>query len=99
MHRIAYCLLFALPAFADMNINVPFLQQAPTIDGDLSEWKDYAHNDGVWDMRRIAATSFYTLDGGAYGGHFMIYGNGDDDNTWGRMILTGPSEPIGRKSK
>ena len=45
-----------------MNINVPFLQQAPTIDGDLSEWKDYAHNDGVWDMRRIAATSFYTRD-------------------------------------
>ena len=38
-------------------------------------------------------------DGGAYGGHFMIYGNGDDDNTWGRMILTEPSEPIGRKSK
>ena len=29
------------------------------------------------------------------GGHFMIYGNGDD-NTWGRMILVGPHEPIGR---
>ena len=280
MHRITLCLLIAFPTFADMNLNVPFLQQTPTIDGDLSEWKDYAHNDGVWDMRRIAATSFYTLDrgarnrltmhgqeghlsddlsaryyiawddenfyfgaevrdnfndvedpvvreefdgpvlydsrwyfkdaicwfmegprdaanelfgqgdnafcftaspeqvaknawwrhgapkqnyieepipaesvdwsvrmnpwgrstgdfilearvamaatfaqsdprwrppqvgdeygleivhtdpdGGAYGGHFMIYGNGDDDNTWGRMILTGPSEPIGRKSK
>ena len=25
----------------------------------------------------------------------MIYGNGDDDNTWGRMILVGPREPIG----
>ena len=65
MHCITLCLLFALPTFADMNINVPFLQQAPTIDGDLSEWKDYGHNDGVWDMRRIAATSFYTLDRGA----------------------------------
>ena len=35
-------------------------------------------------------------DGGDYGGHFMIYGNGDDDITWGRMILVGPREPIGR---
>ena len=65
MHRITLCLLVAFPTFADMNLNVPFLQRTPTIDGDLSEWKDYAHNDGVWDMRRIAATSFYTLDRGA----------------------------------
>ena len=35
-------------------------------------------------------------DGGTYGGHFMIYGNGDDDITWGRMILVGPREAIGR---
>ena len=33
------------------------------------------------------------------GGHFMIYGNGDDDNTWGRMILVGSHEPIGRLAK
>ncbi|MCY3665307.1 MAG: hypothetical protein OXH81_06595 [Gemmatimonadetes bacterium] len=38
-------------------------------------------------------------DGGAYGGHFMIYGNGDDDNTWGRMILVDPHEPIGQLAK
>ena len=24
-------------------------------------------------------------DGGDYGGHFLIYGRGDDDSTWGRM--------------
>ena len=35
-------------------------------------------------------------DGGTYGGHFMIYGNGDDDITWGRMILVGPREALGR---
>ncbi len=35
-------------------------------------------------------------DGGAYGGHFMIYGTGDDDSTWGRMILTGPQRPVTR---
>ena len=38
-------------------------------------------------------------DGGEYGGHFMIYGNGDDDITWGRMILVGPRTPIGRLAK
>ncbi len=35
-------------------------------------------------------------DGGAYGGHFMIYGTGDNDLTWARMILTGPQKPIER---
>ncbi len=37
-------------------------------------------------------------DGGAYGGHFIIYGRGDDDSTWGVMKLAGPKEPIERKS-
>ena len=31
-----------------MNINAPLLETAPTIDGDLAEWKDLAHNDGIW---------------------------------------------------
>ena len=35
-------------------------------------------------------------DGGAYGGHLMIYGTGDNDLTWARMILTGPKEPLKR---
>ena len=50
---------------ADMNINAPLLETAPTIDGDLAEWKDLAHNDGVWDMRRISEAGFYRLDRGA----------------------------------
>jgi hypothetical protein len=29
-------------------------------------------------------------DGGDYGGHFLIYGRGDDDSTWGKMMLVGP---------
>ena len=28
-------------------------------------------------------------DGGGYGGHFLIYGTGDDDSTWGEMVLGG----------
>ena len=35
-------------------------------------------------------------DGGDYGGHFIIYGTGDDDSTWDKMILVGPSQPIER---
>jgi hypothetical protein len=38
-------------------------------------------------------------DGGDYGGHFLIYGRGDDDSTWGQMELVGPAGPIERSSK
>jgi hypothetical protein len=38
-------------------------------------------------------------DGGGYGGHFLIYGRGDDDATWGRMELAAPRLPIERKPK
>lgn len=36
-------------------------------------------------------------DGGDYGGHFIIYGTGDDDSTWGLMKLAPPVGPIERK--
>lgn len=36
-------------------------------------------------------------DGGAYGGHLLIYGQGDDDNTWGVARLTGERTPIARR--
>jgi hypothetical protein len=38
-------------------------------------------------------------DGGEYGGHFLIYGKGDDDATWGRMELSGPLLSIDRRPK
>lgn len=38
-------------------------------------------------------------DGGDYGGHFLIYGRGDDDSTWGRFELTGLQEVIERRAK
>ncbi|MBI2685926.1 MAG: hypothetical protein HYX27_06400 [Acidobacteria bacterium] len=57
-----------------------------------------------WHAPRVGDT--YSLeivhtdpDGGDYGGHFLIYGRGDDDSTWGRMELTGPQTPIERKPK
>lgn len=38
-------------------------------------------------------------DGKDYGGHFLIYGKGDDDATWGKMKLVGPIKPIERPPK
>lgn len=38
-------------------------------------------------------------DGGPYGGHFIVYGTGDDDSTWGEAILTGPTDPVERREK
>ncbi len=38
-------------------------------------------------------------DGGPYGGHFIVYGTGDDDSTFGRMILVGPSAPVERRKQ
>jgi hypothetical protein len=35
-------------------------------------------------------------DGGGYGGHLMIWGNGDDDATWSPMRLTGAKKPVER---
>jgi len=38
---------------------VPYLGVEPVIDGVLDEWKDYAFNDGVWDINRIRHTFWY----------------------------------------
>ena len=36
---------------------------AVTIDGDPSEWMDFAWSDGVWDWERVAASSWYGPEG------------------------------------
>jgi len=41
------------------SITIPYLAHAPVIDGDLNEWKDVAHSDGVWDLRRVSQSSWY----------------------------------------
>ena len=40
-------------------IRVPQLERAPTIDGDLSDWKRDAFSDGVWDIARLAHSLWY----------------------------------------
>ena len=38
-------------------------------------------------------------DGGAYGGHLLVYGETDDDTNWGKMILVGARQPLERREK
>ncbi|MCC6862609.1 MAG: hypothetical protein IT158_28800 [Bryobacterales bacterium] len=38
-------------------------------------------------------------DGGGYGGHFLIHGNGDDDSTWSAFRLGDPGEPYRRRGE
>jgi hypothetical protein len=40
-------------------IEAPRLESVPTVDGDLSEWREYAHSDGVWDLARLQSTPWY----------------------------------------
>lgn len=61
----------------------------------------FGQSDPRWTSPQIG--DVYSLeivhtdpDGGAYGGHLILYGNGDDDSTWGRVILVGPTRPLDR---
>ncbi|MEZ4774932.1 MAG: sugar-binding protein [Bacteroidia bacterium] len=38
---------------------IPFLATAPTIDGNLNEWKHQAFHDGEWDIFRVSHTAWY----------------------------------------
>ncbi len=57
---VLYLPLFAQkPDAYHYTIRVPRLQHAPVIDGDLSEWKRNAFNDGLWDIARLAHAPWY----------------------------------------
>jgi hypothetical protein len=42
-----------------VEILLPFLEKAPLVDGDLSDWKDVAFHDGVWDIYRVSNSDWY----------------------------------------
>lgn len=67
---------------------------APTLGASTPRWKTPQVGD-VYGMEIVHTDP----DGGDYGGHFLIYGRGDDDATWGRFALTGPQPAIERKPK
>ena len=40
--------------------DVPKLLFKPTIDGDISEWEEFAFTDGVWDIDRITGQPWFS---------------------------------------
>jgi hypothetical protein len=40
-------------------IPVPRLESPPHIDGDLSDWRDLAFTDGMWDIYRLRKAPWY----------------------------------------
>ena len=56
---LLYALILAIPSQAQDVLYVPYLSEAPVIDGDLDEWKDLAFTDGVWDMFRARHEPWY----------------------------------------
>ncbi|MEZ4700993.1 MAG: sugar-binding protein [Rhodothermales bacterium] len=67
---------------------------APTLGASDPRWKPPVIGD-EYGLEIVHTDP----DGGDYGGHFMIYGTGDDDTTWGRMILSPAQKPIERLPK
>lgn len=52
----------------------------------------FSQSDPNWTPPRLGDTYGLEIvhtdpDGGDYGGHFLVYGKGDDDATWGAMAL------------
>lgn len=67
---------------------------APTLGVSSPEW----HAPRIGDIYGLEIVHT-DPDGGDYGGHFLIYGRGDDDATWGQMELTAPIQPVERKPR
>ena len=66
----------------------------PTLGAASPEWRTPRVGD-VYGLEIVHTDP----DGGDYGGHFLIYGRGDDDASWGWMELVGPIGPIQRGPK
>lgn len=78
---------------ADYTLEVRIDMRALLSLGDL-RWTPPAPGD-VYRMMIVHCDP----DGGEYGGHLLIYGSGDSDITWTKMILAEPAIPIERKEK
>ncbi|MYH07981.1 MAG: hypothetical protein F4146_05450, partial [Rhodothermaceae bacterium] len=68
--RTVFLLLLTIPTYLvagqdaprptqTVKLLVPQLETTPNIDGSLSEWKDLAFTDGVWDIYRLRHTFWY----------------------------------------
>ena len=56
---IAVLLTLAVCACESVPNPIPQLPTPPTIDADLSDWRDRAHSDGWWDIDRLSQTAWF----------------------------------------
>ena len=70
------------------------IAMAPTLGVSSPDWRAPRIGD-IYGLEIVHTDP----DGGDYGGHFLIYGRGDDDSTWGLMELVGPVDAIERRRK
>ena len=63
------------------------VQMAPLLGQSDPDWTPPAVGD-VYGLQIVHTDP----DGEGYGGHFLIYGTGDDDSTWGEMVLVAESD-------
>jgi hypothetical protein len=70
------------------------VEMKPTLGASSPRWQAPRAGD-IYGLEIVHTDP----DGGDYGGHFILYGRGDDDSTWGTMVLADPISPIERKPK
>lgn len=90
-HDAEYALKMTAPGRGDFVLEARVAMK-PTLGRGNPEWRAPRTGD-IYGLEIVHTDP----DGGAYGGHFLIYGRGDDDATWGWLELTGPTSPIERK--
>jgi hypothetical protein len=56
---LAQCLVQPVICQQHVSHKIPFLHNAPKIDGDLSEWKMMAFGDGEWNLNRVKQSAWY----------------------------------------
>lgn len=88
---VDYAIRMTRPGSGDFVLEAR-VRMGPTLGRSVASWRPPAEGDR-WGIEIVHTDP----DGGAYGGHFLIYGRGDDDATWGPVVLSGPVEPVDRK--
>lgn len=90
----------ALPANA-MNYEVVEENDGTyVLEAKIDMQKTFGYEDPNWTTPRIGDSYSMMIvhcdpDGGEYGGHLLIYGEGDLDSSWGEIILVGQKKVDG----
>ena len=93
-----------LPTVTDYEIRMNPWGQSPAdfiLEARVEMAATLGVSDPMWSPPKVGDVYGLSIvhtdpDGGAYGGHLIIYGIGRNDGYWAKMVLTEPSTPIQR---